>query len=276
MDLKNTKSLVEPKNLKWKVLLVGRPGVGKTSWLATAPDIGVCACETGHGSGLLTAAHSSIDYVEPKTFTDLRSICLNTFAPFQGKQSVGLDSLTAMTKGFIKDHCLSAFPPKNRTEAMRRQAGVPSGFDYSDFSEVTRTLLNYILAQDKNVVVTALEKTEKDEGGAVVSIGPDLPGALSAGAAALFDTVLYLKVRRVLRDPRDPKSVVYERYLVTGADGIHISKDRNNIKGKPFLAPEEIFDLDTGKGSFPHLFNKILAGHAAAQQVHSPQVATSI
>lgn len=265
MELKNTNSLVTPESLKWKVLVIGRPGVGKTTWLSGVPGIGIAACETGHGSGLLSIAHDGVDFVEPKTFTDFRSICLNTFQPFQSKTAIGLDSLTAMTKSFIKDHVLTNFPSRNQKEALRRQAGVMTGFDYGDCADVTRTLLNQLLGQQRHVVVTCLEKTEKDENGVVTSIGPDLPGQLALGAPALFDTVLYLKARKVLRDPRDPRSAYYERYFVTSADGVHVAKDRNSAGSRAFLSPEEIFDPTTGAGTFNTLFKKILAGHANAQ-----------
>lgn len=270
MDVKKLSDLVAPGALKWKVLLVGKPGVGKSTWLSGVEGIGIAACETGHGSGMLSAAHTAnatAEMVEPKNFVDFRTICLDTFAPFQKKQAVGLDSLTAMTKGFIKDHVLSTFPSKNSREAMRRQAGVPTGFDYGDIADVTRTLLNYLLAQQKHVVVTALEKTEKDDNGIVTAIGPDLPGALGTSAAAMFDSVLYLKVRRMVRDPRDPKSVYYERYFITQSDGVHVSKDRNSSGSKPFLNHEEIFDPSTGRGTFADLFGKITAGHDAASGV---------
>lgn len=268
MELKNTSNLVTPDSLKWKVLVVGRPGVGKTTWLSGAPGLGVAACETGQGSGLLTVAHNGVDYVEPKSYPDFRSICYNTFQPFVDKQSIGLDSLTAMTKGFIMQHCLANFPARNKSEAMRRQAGVPTGFDYGDCADTTRALLNSLLNQPKHVIVTCLEKSEKDDNGVVTTIGPDLPGQLFLGAPALFDTVIYLKSRKVLRDPRDPKSAYYERYFVTSADGIHVAKDRNSANGRSFLNPEEIFDPLADKGTFQHLFQKILAGHAAASQKH--------
>lgn len=267
MDVRKLSDIVAPGNLQWKVLIVGRPGTGKSTWLSGVPGIGIAACETGHGSGMLSAAHTvnpTALLAEPKTFTDFRSICLGTFAPFQNLTAVGLDSLTYMTKGFIKDHVLSTFPAKNAREVMRRQAGVPTGFDYGDIADVTRTLLNYLLAQQKHVVVTCLEKVEKDDNGVITGIGPDLPGALGTSAAAMFDSVLYLKIRRVVRDPRDPKTAFLERYFITNGDGVHVSKDRNSLNSKPFLAQEEVFNPDLGQGTFTALFKKILAGHDAA------------
>jgi hypothetical protein len=169
-----------------------------------------------------------------------------------------------MVKSFIKEHVLTSFPAKNPREAMRRQAGIPSGFDFGEISEVTRNLLNALLGQKKHVVVTALAKYEKDDNGVITRIKPDLPGALGDAAAAMFDSCMYLKVRKLLKDPRDPKSAYMQRYLITQADSVHLAKDRNN-SGKPFLSQEEIFDKETGQGSFPDLLNKILEGHAASQ-----------
>lgn len=232
----------------------------------------MAACETGHGSGLLSVAHAGVDYVEPKTFVDFRALCLGTFAPFQTKQTIALDSLTAMTKTFIKDHVLANFPAKNQREMLRRQAGVPTGFDFGDIADVTRTLLNQLLAQDKNVIVTALEKITKDDNGVITSIDPDLPGALGTSAAAMFDSVLFLKVRKALRDPRDPKSAYFERYFITASDGIHVAKDRNASNSKSFLNAEEVFDPSTNRGTFTTLFEKIAAGHAAAA-AKQPQAA---
>lgn len=274
MEVRNTKDTVRPENYNWKVLLVADPGIGKTTWAATAPDVGIAACEPGEGSGTLSIVKAGVDFVEPKTFADFRSLCYNTFEPFQKKRSIALDSLSYMTKSFVKEHVLSTFPAKNPREAMRRQAGIPSGFDFSEISELTRNLLNALLAQKKHVIVTALAKYEKDDNGLVVRIKPDLPGALSDASAAMFDSVLYLKVRKLLKDPRDPKSTYMQRYFLTQSDGVHLAKDRNN-SGKAFLSQEEIFDKESGQGSFQDLLNKILAGHATAQQVHFPQVATA-
>src|SRR6266571_2575932 len=110
MDVRNTKDLVKPENYNWKVLLISPTGFGKTTWVSTAPSVGVAACETGEGSGTLSITQAGVDYVEPKSFADFRSICYDTFAPFQKKRTIALDSLSYMTKSFIREHVLASFP----------------------------------------------------------------------------------------------------------------------------------------------------------------------
>lgn len=274
MDVKNTRDTVKPENYNWKVLLVADAGLGKTTFVGTSPDVGIAACEPGEGGGTLSIVKAGVDFVEPKSFADFRSICYDTFQPFQKKRTIALDSLSYMVKSFIKEHVLTAFPAKNPREAMRRAAGIPSGFDFSEISELTRNLLNALLSQKKHIVVTALAKYEKDDNGIIVRVKPDLPGALGDACAAMFDSVLFLKSRKLLRDPRDPKSAYIQRYFITQTDNVHLAKDRNN-SGKPFLAAEEIFDKDSGIGTFPYLLDKILVGHAAAQQASVPALAAT-
>ena len=87
----------------------------------------------------------------------------------------------------------------------------------------------------------------------------------------MFDTTLYLKVRTVLRDPKDARSKFEQRYFVTGNDGIHVAKERNSSAFNPtkFLDTEEVFDPIRGIGTFPALLAKILAGHQASLSASS-------
>lgn len=266
LEVKNTASLIQPSKLKWKVLLVGKPGTGKTSWAATAPKPGIAACETGHGDGLLSVASKGLSYVCPSTLGDFESIC--TGGIFRDCETIVLDSLSAMVRGFIKEYALAM--PRRGADSPKRKAGVPELDDYMTMAEVTRRLLSALLDQDKNIVVTALEKSEKDENGVVTGIGPDLPGQLFLGAPAMFDSVLYLKTRSKLRVAGNPATRYTEHFIITQNDGFHVGKDRNNCHGKPPLAAEEVFDITTGVGNFQALQSKIAAAYAA-QVSSAPQ-----
>jgi hypothetical protein len=259
LEIRNTTALISPSHLKLKVLVVARPGSGKTTWAATAPNPGFAACETGHGDGMLAVATKGLAYIQPSTLGDFEAIC--TGGVFKDKETIVLDSLSAMVKTFIREYAVAM--PRRGVDSPKRKAGVPELDDYMVIAEVTRRLLSALLDLDKNIIVTALEKTEKDENGAVTGIGPDLPGQLFMGAPAMFDQTFYIKTRAKLRVPGNPLTKFTERYIISQPDGIHIAKDRNNNAGVAFLAPEEVFDLTNGAGSFPFLRDKILAGYAA-------------
>jgi AAA domain-containing protein len=250
--------LISPSSLKLKILLTGRPGVGKTSWAATAPNPGIAACETGHGDGLLSVAAKGLAYIQPSTLWDFEAIC--TGGVFKDKDTIVLDSLSAMVKTFIREYAVAM--PRRGVDSPKRKAGVPELDDYMVIAEVTRRLLSALLDLDKNIIVTALEKTEKDENGVITGIGPDLPGQLFLGAPALFDGAYYLKTRSKLRIPGQATSRYTEHYLITGADGVHIAKERNNTGGVSPLAYEEVFDVKTGQGDFTYIRNKILASYS--------------
>jgi hypothetical protein len=82
----------------------------------------------------------------------------------------------------------------------------------------------------------------------------------------MFDFVLRLRTRSLLRNPADAKSRYAQRYFQTSQERGVIAKCRATMKGKALLDSEEIFDLESGAGSFPALLQKIAAGYVPALQ----------
>ena len=266
IQIRNTRDLIAtPGSLKMKVLLIGKSRTGKTTWAATAPNPGIAACETGHGGGLLSVMRSGVDFFEPQSLEDIDALASGHV--FRDKETLVLDSLSAMARTLVKDYALKI--PRRGANSPKREQGVPELDDYGVMAEITRRILDALINLDKHIVVTALEKTEKNEDGAAIACGPDLPGQMFLAAPAMFDAVFYLKTRKAFKVPADPKTVFTQHYLITANDGFHIGGDRNNVDGKPVLAREEVFDNLTGQGSFVDLYKKLTAAYAAA----SPQKA---
>ena len=116
--------------------------------------------------------------------------------------------------------------------------------------EICRRLLRKLIEShpDKHLIVTATERYDKpdpENGQAELLIGPDLPGAMFLGSTAMFDLVLRMRTRGVLRDPKDPKSRYLERYLVCQHDGKGtLAKSRINTVEGSILDKEEIGDFN--------------------------------
>jgi hypothetical protein len=261
LEVKNTRELINPDTFKWKVLVVAMPGVGKTTWAAGAENPGIAASETGEGAGLLPIAEHGLDYVTPTSEKDFDAICSG--AIFKDKSSIVLDSASDMCKTFIKDAALAI--PRMKGNSDKRAKGVPELDDFGVMGEIFRRLLRKLLNQPKHIVVTAtmrIRTPDAETGQGQFIIGPDLPGELMLGAPAMFDTVMILKTRQLLKDPKDAKSKYNQRYFITQSDGIHVAKNRaSRLGGVPLLASEEIYDLETGKGSWKDLFQKIKVGY---------------
>jgi len=264
LEIKNTSDIITADNFRWKVLIYSLPGCGKTLWASGATNPGIAACETGSGKGLLTIADRGLPFVEPATVADFEAFCSGQI--FKDKDTLIVDSLSDMVKTFVKDYALTI--PRSRGESPKRRAGVPELDDYGVMGEVTRRLLRKLLNLDKHIVVTAtmrIDKPDAEAGGEII-IGPDLPGQMFLGSTAMFDTVMALRTRPMLRDPKDAKSRYTERYLISQPEGALIAKCRSNVAGQPLLAREEVFDPATGRGTWPDLYGKILKGYSQAEK----------
>lgn len=271
---KNTKDLIDPKNLKLKILIYGLPGLGKTSFVATAPNVAVGACETGHGKGLLSVATKSIRYAELNDYNSFDEFCSAKNLP-DGVETLALDSLTDMCKTFIKDKALTA--PRSQGNSAKRDMGVPEMDDYGSMGELARKLTRKLLDFDKHIICTAQlrikEPSEKDKGGETIN-GPDLPGAMFLGSTGMFDLVLCLRHRQVLKDPKDAKSKFTERFLLTASQGAWLAKNRMSVGNSEvsFLPQEIIYDIAKGTGTFNDILTraqKAYAEHAASLVVNN-------
>lgn len=264
--IRNSKDYLNAETFRLKMLIYSLPGTGKTTWLGTIdPDmLAVAACDTGIGNGLLSIAEKGIDHILVENLDDLTRFCKGEIFP--KKKVLALDSISAMARGFIKDEALKI--PRTKGESPKRKMGVPELDDYGTIGEMVRRIILLMINSnpDKHVIVTATEKydrpNENDAPGTESLIGPELAGQMFLAAPALFDQVLRLRTRQRLRVASDAKSRYTERYFQTQQESGVIAKCRCNRGNKALLDREEVFDIETGIGGFPHLVNKIVSGYA--------------
>lgn len=261
--IKNTKDLINPGKLRLKILLVSQPGFGKSTFLAESPNPGVGVCETGHGKGLLSVASKEIDYTELDSYNDFDTFCSGEI--FKDKETYGLDSLSDMTRTFIKDKALSL--PRQKGESQKRTLGIPELDDYGTMAELTRKLIRKLLDHDKHVVVTCglrIDKPDPENGQSEMLIGPDLPGAMFLGSTAMFDIVLIGRTRSKLKNPNEAKSRYTERYWLTEPSGGFLAKNRLSIddKGGSFLPTELVYDREKGTGTFKDIYDRATKAYA--------------
>jgi AAA domain len=255
--VQNSRALISPENLKLKILLVGVPGSGKTSFVANAPNVGIGVSETGHGKGLLSVAASGVDYVEINSYEDFEAFCGG--AVFHDKDTLGMDSLSDIAKTLIKDKALKI--PRTKGESQKRLLGVPELDDFGTMAELTRKLTKKFIDQPKHIICTAglrIDKPDPENLQAETLIGADFPGQLFLGCSAMFDIVLIARSRSVLQDVKDAKSRYQQRYWMTEGSGGYIAKNRLSVDPKigSFLPPELIYDFEKDSGTFNDIYNR--------------------
>lgn len=266
LEIRNTKEYLDPKAFRFKGMIYGGSGIGKTEWVGSCDPktTGIAACETGLGNGLLTIADRGYDHIVPQSLSELETFCKGKVFP--NKEVLVLDSISAMARTFIKDAALQI--PRKGGDSDKRKLGVPELDDYGSIASLTARLLNQLFINnlDKHIIVIATEKwdrpNENDPPGTESLFGPDLAGQMFTVAPALFDFVLRLRLREAFRIPGDAKTRYLQRYFECERSRTVVAKCRaNNGKGKQLLDSTEVFDLTTGEGSFPYLVEKIMRGY---------------
>jgi hypothetical protein len=249
LTIRNTGSLRDPSSLKLKMLLYGPSGMGKSTFITTAPKVVVAACETGHGGGLLSTADKNIDYVLPENYSELEQFCGGH--GLEAYETIAIDGFSYATDTIIKNYALT-IPRARGPESKKRQMGILELDDYQVLAELERRLLAKLLSLDKHIIVTCLmdnyQPPTEDRPEKFGS--PDLPGMMRVGSAAMFDCVFRLWTKPALKNPADPKSRYYQRVFLTEGDGKYLSKSRL-CSGVTNVFPAEVeFNLETGSGTF--------------------------
>lgn len=233
----------------------GPSGVGKTTFAATLDEMTrqfdgkpslYVACEGSDGGGTLSVADKNIAMVHVKTMLDMESV-LSGLASDTYYGGVMVDNASDYVKNILQPYALK-FPSKEKT--AQRDAGVPERGDYQIMGEKLREQLNRLMnlttttklgpdgkqvpdmARRKHLIVVCLERTKMTpDGKKIVSIGPDLPGAMSDNASALFQVVAEMKVREQMVPGVAGQAATRQmiRYLDTVNDGVRLIKDRTRV-----------------------------------------------
>jgi hypothetical protein len=223
------------------------PKFGKTTFAAslnefTKKHLGketlIIAVEAADGGGVSVIQDLDVPYVQPANYQELDKIlaALQTDSTFGG---VVIDNASDMVGRIVKPYALT-FPTRGQPPPSRA-VGVPERGDYQTMGEITRKILNQAINltktpnenHRKHLLVTVLQKDRQDQDtGRIVSTQPDLPGAMSDAAAAMFELFCSIKVgHAVVPDPNNPKVTTRQqvRTLQVTGDGVKQLGDRYKL-----------------------------------------------
>lgn len=175
-----------------KVLLQGPPKAGKTTFLSTAPNIVIAACE----AGLMSIAHKDVPYVEVDGTDKLQTLQLilsdedlrATAARNLGLpkiETVAIDTLDAYQE-MLKKEILK----ENRRTSMEQR-------DWGTLKERMAAILKAFVALPVNVIFTVHTSTTQDDESRLI-YAPALQGAIKDEIAGYVDfSLLAFRQREV-------------------------------------------------------------------------------
>ena len=243
LEVKSTKNVLNENsricNLTYAPCKAGKTEMGATMHkycmkAYNKPAIFI-AFEATEGGGTTTVRDQDIPLVQPPDLRYTEAV-LRGLLTTTDYAAVIIDNITDMVKNIVQPYSLS-FP--SRDHAATRVAGVPERSDYQTIGEVTRKLINSMIALTKTVepkfrkhlIVNCLQDERYNKQGDLEFVGPELPGALQESVPAMFEMLTRIKVgQKIVADPNSKSNIRVPTFtFITQQDGLHKAGDRYKL-----------------------------------------------
>lgn len=171
-----------------KVMIYGEPGVGKTTFVASAPNSLLIDVERGART---LVGHNDVDVLEYVSIEQIEATIRylrDDHSSFAKYDTIAFDSLSEMQRRLI-DQQLGKASEVTKTPQYKADWGI-----YGENTQRLRSLMSAFRDIPKNLIVTAQAKQEKDDSTGIMMYRPDLTPKLAATVAGLFDIVGYLRI----------------------------------------------------------------------------------
>ena len=180
----NIEALSERKKTL-NVMIYGEPGVGKTTFAATAPRP-ILWLEAEGGTHSI-ADTEGIDIVRVEGLESYREVLKYLHANPDKYKTVVIDSLTETQAAMLKEIMRRA-----AKEDLSRNEFMPQFAEWGQVTGVMREIARAFRDLPMNTVITALTREDKDELTGRTRVRPRMTPALSEELPAFMDACLYL------------------------------------------------------------------------------------
>lgn len=171
-----------------KVLIYSEPGVGKTTFAGTAPKPLIIDVE--RGARVLQGKNDIdvLEYVSIEQVEKLIDYAVAGNAAFDKYETFVFDSLSELQRRDIDAQLIKS----------SKTVGAPvykATWDhYGESTQRLRSLMSRFRDLNKNIIVTAQARADKEEATGIMQMRPDLTPKLSSTITGLFDVVGYYRI----------------------------------------------------------------------------------
>lgn len=170
-----------------KVLIYGEPGVGKTTFAASSPMPLIIDVE--RGSRVLAGRDVAVmEYVSIEQIDKLMDYLLASDKSFDNYSTIVFDSISEMQRRLLDQQLAT----------VSKSAGAPvykADWDlWGANTQILRAMVSRFRDIQKNLVMIAHAKADKEEATGIMQMRPDLTPRLASTITAMFDVVGYLKI----------------------------------------------------------------------------------
>ena len=217
IDVEAFKDKITPVGKMKKPLRIGiygKPGVGKTTFCASAPNVLLADCNE---EGTLSIVDTKVDVVYLKTFDEINLLYWFLAKGDHKYETVAIDSITslqAMGMKFVMDEASEMDLTKD-----------PAMMDKRDWGKLNN-LMSDVIINFRNlpmhIIFTAHERVREEEDGNI-EIFPQMTPGVRATFEGIIDVIGRLYVREITVDEK--RKIV--RRLLVGPHEKYISKTRS-------------------------------------------------
>jgi replication-associated recombination protein RarA len=232
MEVKKS-SAVENKFVK--MLIYGPAGIGKTRFCSTANKPLFLDCE----GGLLSVIDKDVDYIPIKEWKSVQDVFLELITGKLDYDTIIIDSLTELSKKSMD--AILGNVQQGQTNAVGSKI-IPNQHDWLMNIEEVRRCVRAFRDLDKNIIMTCLQRDEKNELSGGITRKPSVSAkSLADDIVGYFDEVFFMEM-----DKEGKRWFLTQPYKTQQGYSVY-AKDRS---GK----------LDTfEKPDFMSIYNKIVA-----------------
>lgn len=213
-----------------KMVLHGRPGVGKTFFAAKAPDPVFIDFERSTET-LRHAGMTKVPVVRPKTFKQVRDFVKEAPKKFG---TIVFDTVSSMQTFYMREYMI---------EVEKKQSGRDKFLPYQgDYRYATNELTDLWLELQEmacNVIFIAHSKEIENENGNVIGIVPLLTPAVRDAISQFINVIGYLEAKT------NPVAKTTDRNLYLNSTNVILAKNRLGIT-EPFIKNPKFEDIFNG------------------------------